>query len=174
SRRKPEGAEMRGARTERVAAGNLLVLLMLSARAFGQTPAPAAAPPPPPPPHEGTAEFSFVGTSGNSATTAFGLSGEFIDRPAPWVFTAKAAFVQNKAEGELKARSFRGGFRAARTITDRLSAFGEYGYLRDTFAGIEDRNAIDGGLSYILVKPDPHTLTIEGGLGYANEKRSIG
>ena len=44
----------------------------------------------------------------------------------------------------------------------------EYGYVGDTFAGIEHRNAIDGGLDYILVKPDPTTLTIEGGLGYAN------
>ena len=32
----------------------------------------------------------------------------------------------------------------------------EYGYVRDTFAGIEHRNAIDGGLDYILVKPDPN------------------
>jgi len=149
----------------------LLLLLTMSVSALAQTPVPATPPPPPPPPHEGTAEFSYVGTSGNSDTTAFGLAGEFIKRQEPWVFTAKTAFVQNKAEGELKARSFRAGFRAARTITDRLSAFGEYGYLRDTFAGIEDRNAIDGGLSYIVVKPEPHTLTVEGGLGYANEQR---
>jgi putative salt-induced outer membrane protein len=166
---------MRRARKERVGVSVLLLLLTVSAVAMAQTPTPPAAPPPPPPPpHEGTAEFSFVGTGGNTDTTAFGLSGEFIARPAPWVFTTRAAFVQNKADGELKARSFRAGFRAARTITDRLSAFAEYGYLRDTFAGIEDRNAIDGGLSYILVKPDPHTLAIEGGLGYANEKRLFG
>jgi putative salt-induced outer membrane protein len=162
------------ASVKRTGFGSLLLLLAMAVSAAAQTPAPAAPPPPPPPPHEGTAEFSFVGTSGNSDTTAFGLAGEFIARPAPWVFTTKAAFVQNEADGELKARSFRAGFRAARTITDRLSAFGEYGYLRDTFAGIEHRNAIDGGLSYMLVKPDPHTLTIEGGLGYANEKRSVG
>ena len=145
----------------------------MAAHALAQTPAPA--PPPPPPPHEGTAEFSWtVVCNGNSDTTAFGLAGEFIARTAPWVFTAKAAFVQNQAEGELKARSFRGGFRAARTINDRLSAFGEYGDPRDTFAGIEHRNAIDGGLAYVLVKPDPNTLTIEGGLGNANEKRLVG
>lgn len=162
---------MRRSRAKRVGLSGLLLLLTMSASAPAQTPAPSAPPPPPPPPHEGTAEFSYVGTNGNSDTTAFGLAGEFIARQAPWVFTAKAAYVQNEAEGELKARSFRAGFRAARTITDRLSVFGEYGYLRDTFAGIEDRNTIDGGVSYILVKPEPHTLTVEGGLGYANEQR---
>ena len=162
---------MRASGSRAVVSG-LVLLLTMSGHALAQTPAPAA--PPPPPPHEGTAEFSFVGTNGNSDTTAFGLAGEFIARTAPWVFTTKAAFVQNEAEGELKARSFRGGFRAERSINDRLSAFAEYGYLRDTFAGIEHRNAIDGGLAYVLVKPDPSTLTIEGGLGYANEKRLIG
>jgi putative salt-induced outer membrane protein len=151
----------------------VILLVTMAASAQAQAPAPAAAPPAPPPPHEGTAEFSYVGTRGNSDTTAFGLAGEFIARAAPWVFTSRAGFVQNETEGALKARSFRGAFRAARTISDRLSAFGEYGYLRDTFAGIEHRNAIDGGLAYILVKPDPQTLTIEGGLGYANEKRLV-
>jgi len=164
---------MHRASAKRAGIGGLVLLLWMAGNALAQTPAPAA-PPPPPPPHEGTAEFSYVGTNGNSDTTAFGLSGEFIARPAPWIFTTKAAFVENEAEGELKARSFRAAFRAARTITDRLSTFAEYGYLRDTFAGIEHRNAIDGGLSYTLVKPDPHTLVVEGGLGYANEKRSIG
>ena len=164
---------MRRSRTQAIVVSALLLLSMMSSSALAQSQAPSAAPPPPPP-REGTAEFSFIGTSGNSTTTALGLAGEYIARPTPWVFTARAAFVQNKAEGDLKARAFRGGFRAARTITDRLSAFGEYGYLRDTFAGIEHRNTLDGGLAYILVKPDPHTLTVEGGLGYANEKRSVG
>ena len=107
------------ARGSRAVVSALVLLLTISGHALAQTPAPAA--PPPPPPHEGTAEFSFVGPNGNSDTTAFGLAGEFIARTAPWVFTTKAAFVQNEAEGELKARSFRGGFRAERSI-DRLSA----------------------------------------------------
>ena len=63
----------------------MVLLLAMAATAPAQTPAPAP-PPPPPPPREGTAEFSFVGTTGNSDTTAFGLAGEFIARPAPWVF----------------------------------------------------------------------------------------
>jgi putative salt-induced outer membrane protein len=164
---------MERAKARRAGLGSMVLVLTMGGDALAQTPAPAATPAPPPP-HEGTAEFSYVGTRGNTDTTAFGAGGEFIARQAPWVFTTRAAFVQNESEGELKARSFRAAFRAARTITDRLSAFGEYGYLRDTFAGIEHRNGVDGGLSYILVKPDPLTLTIEGGLGYANEKRSIG
>jgi putative salt-induced outer membrane protein YdiY len=162
---------MTRSRVARAIFGALVLSLAGPIYATAQTPAPAA---PPPPPHEGTAEFSFVGTTGNSDTSAFGLGGEFIGRRAPWVFTTRAAFVQNDADGALRARSFRAAFRAARAITERLSGFTEYGYLRDTFAGIEHRNVIDGGLSYVLVRPDPHTLTIEGGLGYANEQRLTG
>jgi putative salt-induced outer membrane protein YdiY len=34
----------------------------------------SAAPPAPPPPQEGTAELSFVGTTGNTSTQAFGTA----------------------------------------------------------------------------------------------------
>lgn len=140
-------------------------------------PAPAAAqpPPPPPPPQEGTAEFSFVGTTGNAPTSALGLGGEYISRrPELWVFRAKANYVRNESEDELKAEAFKALFRATRSLTDRLSVFGEYGYLHDQFAGIEHRNTIDGGITYALVRPQPHQLDLDAGLGYAHESRVIG
>jgi putative salt-induced outer membrane protein YdiY len=139
-----------------------------------QAPAPAQAPPPPPPPREGTAEFSFVGTSGNASTSALGLGGEYIARPGLWVLRAKTAYVRNKSEDELKAESFAVLARASRTLTPRLSAFGEYGYLHDRFAGIESRNTIDGGVTVALVRPRPHQLDFDASLGYAHESRVVG
>jgi putative salt-induced outer membrane protein len=138
-----------------------------------QAPAPPQ-PPPPPPAQEGTAEFSFVGTTGNAPTSALGLGGEYIARPAPWLFRAKANYVRNESEDELKAEAFRGLFRATRTITDRLSAFAEYGYLHDQFAGIDARNTIDGGITVALVRPQPHQFDVDAGLGYAHEDRVVG
>lgn len=140
-----------------------------------QTPVPAASqPPPPPPPREGTAEFSFVGTTGNASTSALGLSGEYIMRPTPWEVRGRVAYVRNDAEDELKAEAFRALVRAGRTLTERLSAFGEYGYLHDRFAGIESRNTVAGGVSYALVRPQPHQLDVDAGIGYAHESRVEG
>jgi putative salt-induced outer membrane protein len=143
-----------------------------SAPASAQAPPPAAAPAPAPPPaREGTAEFSFVGTTGNAPTSALGLSGEYIMRPAPWELRARVAYIRNESEDELKAEAFRGLLRASRTLTERLSSFAEYGYLRDRFSGIESRNTLAGGITYLLVRTAPHQLEVDAGIGYANENR---
>ena len=53
-----------------------LCLNVLAGAARGQTPAPPQQPPPPPPKTEGSAEFAFVGTSGNASTQTIGVGGE--------------------------------------------------------------------------------------------------
>ena len=153
----------------------LCVLVCLPLPAFAQAPAAApAAPPPPPPRQEGTAEFAFVGTTGNASTQTIGLNGEFIVRPEQWVITNKAAFIRNESESELTAQSFGYLFRAARTLSPRLSAFGEYAYFRDEFAGVAHRNSLVGGVSYKLVDLPKHVFFTDAGIGYMNEQRLAG
>jgi putative salt-induced outer membrane protein len=144
------------------------VLLLCPTRALAQ-----AAPPPPPPAREGSAEFAFVGTSGNASTQTIGLGGELINRPPKWVLRQRVAFVRNEAESELTAKSILFISRAEREIRTRLSGFGEYGYFRDRFAGVNDRNAVAIGLSYKLVNLAQHLLSIDGALGYLNESRQV-
>jgi putative salt-induced outer membrane protein len=133
-----------------------------------------AEPPPPPPKHEGSVEFAFVGTTGNASTQTLGLGGESIYRPAPWLWKNKAAFVRSKAESELKAQSLLFLSRAERSIRPRLAGFGEYGYFRDSFAGISHRNSVAGGLTFKLIETAAHLLSIDGALGYLHESRSVG
>jgi putative salt-induced outer membrane protein len=151
----------------------LCALVCLPLPALAQAPAAPAAPPPPPR-HEGTAEFAFVGTTGNASTQTIGLNGELIVRPEQWVITNKAGFIRNESESELTAQSFGYLFRAARTLSPRLSAFGEYAYFRDTFAGVAHRNSLVGGLSYKLVDLPKHVFFADAGLGYMNEQRLAG
>src|SRR4051812_22125869 len=108
--------------------------LLSSVPLLAQTPAQPLVPPVPPPPREGTVEGSFVGTTGNASTSAVGLGAEYIARQAPWVFRGKVTYVRNESEGALKAESFAGLFRTSRSLNERLSAFGQYGYLHDRFA----------------------------------------
>lgn len=152
-----------------LAIGLLTAIVLMPRPAAAQ-----AAAPPPPPLREGSAEFAFVGTSGNASTQTLGLGGELIYRPAPWVTRFKTAFVRNEAEDTLRAQSFVATLRAERPVADRLSVYGQYGYQRDTFAGILHRNAGEGGLAYRLLAQDRQTLTVDAGLGYANERRLAG
>src|SRR5262245_48882079 len=100
------------------------LIALLPVVSFAQPSAAAPAPPPPPPAREGTAEFAFVGTSGNSSTQSIGLGGDVTLRPDRWTLTSKAAYVRNESKSVLKAESFDFAFKAARTIQPRLSTFG--------------------------------------------------
>ena len=133
-----------------------------------------AAPAPPPPAREGSLEFAFIGTTGNSSTQTVGLNGEVIVRPDKWVVRNKAALLRNESESALTAESFTYLFRSERALSPRASAFGEYTYLRDEFAGIEHHNGVAGGLAYKLVTRARHALSVDGGLGYLNEQRQTG
>jgi len=148
-----------------------LLILALPAPAAAQG---AAAPPPPPPRQEGTAEVAFVGTSGNSSTNTFSISGEHIARPAPWLVKNRVAFIRNKAEDVKTAESFLYGLRTERSISPRLAAFGEYVYFHDAFAGVDHRNGVTGGLMFKLVDTAVHHLSVDAGLGYLNEQRLAG
>jgi putative salt-induced outer membrane protein YdiY len=58
-----------------------------------------------------------------------------------------------------------------RFLSSRTSLFGQYDFLRDLFAGVEQRSTIAGGLAYKVIPGPPHRLTIDGGLGFQNESR---
>src|SRR5262245_33237483 len=147
-------------------------LAILPARGFAQGAAPP--PPPPPPKHEATGEIAFVGTTGNASTSAFAVSGEDITRPTNWTIRNRVIFLRNESESTLTAKSFFYGFRGERVINKKLSAFGEYGYFQDRFAGVEHRNSVNGGLSFKLIETDRQQLSVDGLLGYLNEQRVTG
>jgi putative salt-induced outer membrane protein YdiY len=156
-----------------ITAAGLLLLCALPRIGFAQA-APAASTAPT---REGSAEFAFVGTTGNSATQTIGLGGELIYRPAPWETRLKLSYVRNEADDELKAQSFVLSVRVQPIqppVPPRLTGYVQYGYQRDRFAGILDRNTIEGGLSYGWIVQEAQKLVVDAGFGYANELRVFG
>jgi len=152
------------------------MVMLAAALAFGsesaraQTPAPAE----PPARLEASAQFAFLDTRGNASTQSLGAGGEVIYRPDPWTYAGKFTFAQNESDDLLTARSFSGLFRASRALNERLSAYGQYDFLRDVFAGVEQRHIIEGGLSYLAVNTERHRLQLDAGLGYLYENRPLG
>lgn len=146
-------------------------LVVLAVTVFSSTAGAQA--PPPPPKHEATAEAAFVGVTGNASSSTFGLGGEIIARPGDWTFRHKASFIRNEAADVVTAKSFAYAGRAERSINARVSAFGEYAFFRDRFAGIDDRNSVLGGVSLKAVTSERQTLGIDLGAGYLNEHRVV-
>lgn len=150
----------------------MFVLIVMAAR-------PSAAraqtePAPPPPRHEGSAEFSFVGTSGNASTTTVGVGGEFVYRPAPWETKIKVAYVRTQAERDLTAESLDVAARAQRPLRDRVGGFAAYGYQRDRFAGIVGRHGVEAGLSLTAFQQTRQKLVVDASGGYTHEARLLG
>jgi putative salt-induced outer membrane protein len=130
--------------------------------------------PKPPPLWSGKAEASYVATSGNSDTQTIGAAGEVEYQPLPWSGKAKIEFIRAEADGQVNARSFAALLRGARKLTARLETYALGAYVENTFAGIDHRVAGEGGLAYLLLAPEPHTLKIESGIGYTKENRTNG
>jgi len=126
---------------------------------------------PPPPRWETSGELSFVSTSGNTSTQTLGVHGDVTNRSGAWLSTGKVAFVRAETDGEENARSLGIDGRVSRDLTPRVGLFGHAGYLRDTFAGIEHRVGVDGGLTWTFVALEPHELALDAGVGYTHESR---
>lgn len=129
------------------------------------------APEPPPPTCQGSAEFSFVSTTGNTSTQTLGLGGTIECKPAPWGYLAKGAFIRSEADDVVNAKSIDTLFRVSRDLSARLKTYGQFIYYENQFAGIDNRYALEGGLSYLLITTQKHSLQAEGGFGYTHENR---
>jgi putative salt-induced outer membrane protein YdiY len=161
------------ARTAVLTAAALTALSVVAA-AQEIPPAPPAAVKPPPPRFNASGEFSFVDTGGNAESTSIGVRGEFIYRPRPWVMRWRGGFVRLETDEALEAQSFVFLFRAERPRSVRVSAFGEYNYLRDLFAGLEHKNVANAGLSYAVADTARQKLILDGSVGLSREIRVLG
>ena len=152
------------------------LLAVSASSAAAQTPVPPPTPPqkPPPPLVEGTAEVAFVGTSGNASTSTFSVGAELIARPDSWLVRNRAGFVRNHAEDVLTAESWIYGLRVEHTIADGVSAFGDYAFFRDRFAGVALRNALTAGATWRAIDTEAQRLAFDAGFGYLNEDRLTG
>lgn len=150
---------------------SLIVLFALTGDLFAERADSAGAEPKPVKAAEGSAEFAYVATSGNSSTETIGLSGELTVRPRPWVVVTKLAFIRQTTDDELQAKSFNWELRGSREFSERLSGFGQYEYLRNLFAGIEHRHGAETGVSCEVIDDGRQHLVLDGALGYAKELR---
>jgi len=129
---------------------------------------------PPPPRAEGTAEASFVGTTGNASTQSIGLGAELFYRPAPWEHRFKASYVRNASGGVVQAQATAVTLRAQRPFAARGALFVTGGHVIDTFAGIEGRTTGELGVSATLINREGQNLSADAGGGYAAERRVSG
>lgn len=141
-------------------------LALLPLTVYAQTPAPS-----PPPEWSGEAGLSYVQTGGNTDTQTVGLSAKGLRQTRQWKAEARGAFLRTESADLVTAKKWTALGRGDRSLTERLSAYGQTTFLRDLFAGIERENAFDAGALLKLLLGPRHTLSTTAGLAYTTESR---
>lgn len=148
------------------------VHLTLSACLFAAAPAFAQAPPPAEPPlWGGSIGAGLALTSGNADTTNFNLAFKLTHNPAnPHLMTADALYLHGTSEGDTIVSRTAINVRDDYTWTERMTFFGQFRYLRDTFKAIDYLAAPTVGVSYKLVNLEPTRFTLDAGGGVVWER----
>jgi putative salt-induced outer membrane protein YdiY len=152
----------------------VLVLLLVAAAPSVSAQTPPAVPPPPLPLWDAQIGASFVGTSGNSDTSATGADFNAHRRGEIWQIESSATVVRTSADGETTAARYLGMLRGQRKLTPRLGLTSGIRLERDIFSGLDARSILDGGLSWALVHHPEWTLDGLTSVAWLHESRSTG
>jgi len=117
--------------------------------------------------------FSLVNTTGNSDTLSLAGKNEmkykFTDK---WTGSWVVGALYNKSDGDKTAERYFTDLRADYAINERWYAYGLGSWLRDKFAGFDNRFALGPGAGYKFLIGPKHFLLSEAGLNYAYEEYS--
>ena len=141
---------------------------------------------PVPPEWSNSSKFSFIQTRGNTESTTFGLANELITE---WektetklessalrtrttrfirsaVGTADDFQIAEQTETRVSAEHYHLSFRGDREFSERSTIFGQLGWTRNTFTGIDGRYVLVGGMSTRWVEDEIHQLRSSYGLTF--------
>ena len=124
---------------------------------------------------EDTAELSYVQTGGN--TEVLTLSGnnslKYIMSES-WKGTWNVGLLYGKTDGVKNAERYSTDLRTDYEATDVLYCYILGGWLKDEFAGIDERFHLGPGAGYKILTGDRHNLSAEAGLSFAREAYTDG
>ena len=114
----------------------------------------------------GTGEFGFVSTSGNTETETLNLKLEFIKNLEKWRLRAGAAALTSSKNGTKDAKRYAFEFQGDRKLSETSYAFGVYRWDADKFGAYDPQQTFSVGYGRQLIKTDRHELKGEVGVGY--------
>ena len=117
---------------------------------------------------------SFVGTSGNSDTSATGADFAFHRRWPVWQIESTAALLRTSDHDASTAERYLGAGRGQRKLSSVIAVSSGLRVERDRFSGIDFRSILDAGLTWALVRAPRWTLDGITGVAWNHEAPVIG
>jgi putative salt-induced outer membrane protein len=153
----------------------MVVTIALAApgRALAQAPQAPAPPAGPPPVWTGSFGAGLAMTSGNVDTSNINLTAKTTYDPMnPHLANFEALYLHASSEEETTVSRTALTLRDDYSLTERLSIFGRFGYLRDVFKGIDYLIAPTAGVGYRVVNLEQTKFIVDAGAGVVWEKES--
>lgn len=120
----------------------------------------------------GTAEVSSIVTNGNTKNQTTGLAMDLTYKPDPWLVNLKSKYLTTISQEIQTQESFEVAGRGGRKLSELFDIFIEHTYLKNRFAGLENRYVTSVGAGYFALKNDKHTVKTELLVGYTDEERT--
>jgi len=114
----------------------------------------------------GTGEFGFVSTSGNSETETLNLKLELIKNTDKWRFRFAGAALTSSNDGSTDAERYTTEFQGDRKFSEKSYMLAAYRYDADKFGAYNPQQTVTIGYGRQLMKSDTHELKGEIGAGY--------
>ena len=124
-------------------------------------------------PWEGTGELGYVGTSGNTNSTALNFKLNFIRTGERWRHRFSGTALVTSEDGDRDNERYTAEVQSDRKLTEKSWLFGAFRWDADKFGSYDPSVSITTGYGYQLMKSEKHELRGEIGAGYRNLTETI-
>jgi putative salt-induced outer membrane protein len=115
---------------------------------------------------DGTGEFGFVSTSGNSETETLNLKLEFVRTSRHWRHRFRASALTSSEDGSIDAERYHAEIQSDRKLSGSSYIFVVGRWDADKFGAYDPQQTLSSGYGREFFKSDRHVLKGEIGLGY--------
>ncbi len=113
--------------------------------------------------------LSYLATTGNSSSQTGGLDLQYKHSFDPWGLEVDANYLRAAERGVVTAKKLFFGVRGTRALDADFSLFLSASALQDTFAGLDPRVLVAGGVTYAFLKGPEHELAFDAGLTWTRD-----
>ncbi|MDR0781643.1 MAG: DUF481 domain-containing protein [Pseudomonadales bacterium] len=117
-------------------------------------------------PYDASISLGYVGTTGNTDTTAFNAEALLTLRSAPWTHNFKFQGLGAQKDSQTTAERYYLDGKSDYAFDDRQYLFGRGSYTDDRFSGFDYQAAVAAGYGLFLLRDEVFTLEAFGGPGY--------
>jgi putative salt-induced outer membrane protein len=120
-------------------------------------------------PMEFSLGLSYLATTGNTDSKTGGIDLDYKRTFDPWGLEVTASYLRADTDGTETANRTLVGIRGDRAFSERFKAFATANWLRDSFAGLDNRYVVGAGISYTAVKSERHELSFDLGVAWNSD-----